>query len=91
MNIGFELLQFIWVGIRPLADGTSEEEKCLNYGYKLYNTMKIIQSDYARFKRMREKTLVLEVTADFLPSSTVCPRKNLMSQKSEFANAHIMK
>ena len=39
MNIGFELLQFIWVGIRPLADGTSEEEKCLNYGYKMYNTM----------------------------------------------------
>ena len=50
-----------------------------------------MQSDYARFKRMREKTLVLEVTADFLPSSTVCPRKNLMIQKSEFANAHIMK
>lgn len=40
---------------------------------------------------MREKTLVLEVTADFLSSSTVCPRKNLMIQKSEFANAHIMK
>ena len=40
---------------------------------------------------MREKTLVLEVTSDFLTSSTVCPRKNLMIQKSEFANAHIMK
>lgn len=39
---------------------------------------------------MREKTLVLEVTADFFSSSTVCPRKNLMIQKSEFANAHIM-
>ena len=92
MNVGFELLQFIRAGIHPLAGKSCDEAKCLNHRYKLYNLMRIIQSDYAIFKRMREKTLVFEVTAAFfLPSSTVCPRKNLMIQKSEFANAHIMK